>query len=320
MIPAKPRVFNVFYGEENYLLDRELRQALAWPGRDVVNLDGPETTEDAIVEALGDLPLDQERGTIVVVDNAEKVKVKAGLIAYANQRDGKDKSSLLVAICRSPQISKGWAEVAQKGRVTEHVKFKPWEKNKIKERLFKEVELLELTLEDAAFDILFRLHGEQTTCMINEVRKAAYLLEKGATVSRDVVLSICARRYAVAPWDVAEAAFAKDSKRAMRAVSMLFQDRGEEALVPIVASMMKQLEQLLILRSLLDQQQTPEAMGAALGIHPFRVQKDLPTVKKHTVPRLLEQMKKLCDLEAQIKGAATAKRTLVELAVLSLAA
>lgn len=320
MTPAKPRVFNVFYGEEGYLLDRELRGAVKWPDRHVHLLDGADTTEDAIVEAMGDLPLDENSGTIVVVDNAEEVKVSSGLIAYARRRNPKDRSSLLVAICRTAQLSKGWSEVAASGRAVEYARFKPWEKEKIKDRLLSEVELLGLTLEEGAFDLLFTLHGEQTSCMVNELRKATYLVENGAAISRDTVLSICARRYSVAPWDVAEAAFAKDSKRALRAVSMLFQDRGEETLVPVVASMMKQLERLVVLRNLLDQQQTPEAMGAALGIHPFRVKKDLPTVRKHTVPQLLEQMKNLCELEAQIKGAAPAKRTLVELAVLSLAA
>jgi DNA polymerase-3 subunit delta len=316
----QPRVFSVFYGEESYLLDRELSRALKWPDRVVTSLDGGEATEDAVISALQDLPLEEERGVVVVLDNADKVKIGAGLLAYADQRDPKDRSALLVAVCRSSHLSKGWSELARRGRAVEHPKFKPWEKNKIKERLFKETAALGFSLEEPAFDVLFTIYGDQMGSMINSIRKVSLLLEKGKAISKDLVLSLCSQRYAVAPWDVSDAAMAKDSKRALRKASMLFQEQGDEALVPIVASMMKKLEQTVLIRALLDRGQSPEAIGTALGIHAYRIQKELPSVKKHTVPQLLEQMKKICELEVQIKGAAPSKRTLVELAVLSLAA
>lgn len=316
----QPRVFSIFYGEESYLLDRELSRALKWPDRFVTSLDGREVTEDAVISALQDLPLEEDTGIIVVLDNAEKVKIGAGLLAYADQRDPKDKSALLVAICRSGHLTKGWSELAQKGRAVEHPRFKPWEKNKIKERILKETTMLGLSLEESAFDVLFTIYGEQTGSMTNSIRKMSLLMEKGKAISKDLVLFLCSPRFAVAPWDVSDAAFDKDSKRALRKASMLFQDQGDEALVPIVAAMMKKAEQTLLIRSLLDRGQSPEAIGTALGIHAYRIQKELPSVKKHTVPQLLEHMKNICELEVQIKGAAPSKRTLVELAVLSLAA
>lgn len=317
----QPRVFNVFYGDESYLLDREVHRALRWPGRSVISLDGAAVSEVAIVEALGDSVVSEDTdGTVVVVDNADEVKVTGPLVAYANEREPRDRSSLLVAVYRGAQLSKGWAEVAKRGRATSHLKLKPWEREKIKERILGEVAALGLQLEDAAFDVLFVLHSEQTSSILNEVRKAAYLVEKGAPISRDVVLAVCGRRHAVAPWSVSEAAFAKDPKRALRAIALLVQERGDEALVPIAAALMKQLETFLVLRQMLDQQASVETMGAALDLHPYRVQKDLPAVKRHTLPHLLTQMKILCDLEAHLKGPATAKRTRVELAVLSLAA
>lgn len=319
--PTKqPRAFSVFYGDETYLLDREHRRALKWPGRAVIALDGSAVTEVTILEALGDVPLDEGDGTVVVVDNANEVKVGEAMARYASERDPKDRSSVLVAICRTPQLSKGWAEVARSGRATAYVKLKPWEREKIQARVDGEAAALGLKLEDSAFDVLFELHGEQTALMVNELKKAAYLLEAGGNVTQELILSVCGRRRSAGPWTVSEAAFAKNPKRALRAIALLMQDKGEEALIPVVAGLMKQLETVLLLRRLLDQRASVETMGAALGLHPYRVQKDLPTVKKHTVPELLSQMKKLCELETQVKGPSMAKRTLVELAVLSLAA
>lgn len=320
-VPVKqPRVFSVFYGDEDYLLDRERRRALKWPGRSVIALDGSQATEVTVLEALGEVPLGDVDGVLVVLDNANDLKLSEAFIRYAAERDPKDKSSVLVAICRSAQLPKGWAEVAKQGRATGHLRLKPWEREKIHDRITAEVTAMGIKLDSAAFDVLFELHAEQTALILNELKKAAYLVEKGGTVTQELVLSTCGRRRAVAPWAVSDAAFAKNPKRALRAVALLMQDKGDEALVPIVAALMKQLESVLLMRHLLDQQATVETMGAALGLHPYRVQKDLSTVRKHTVPELLNQMKKLCELETQVKGPSTAKRTLVELAVLSLAA
>lgn len=316
-----PRIINIFYGEERYLLDRELRRALKWPDRLIMYLNGEKASEDAIVSALDDRPLLDDAGIAVVVDNAEQVKLGAALEGYVDQMgEEHDGSAILVAICRTGRLAKGWTQLGKKGRLVEHPRFKPWEKDKIKERMVKETSLLGLTLADGAFDVLFRVHGEQCDCIVNEIRKAALLLAKGEVVTSDLVLSLCARRVAVAPWDVAEAAFAKDVKRAMQTISMLYQDKGDEVLVPIVASLIKQLEQTVVMRSLLDRQQSAEAIAAALKLHPYRVQKELIVVQKHTTVQLINQMKNLCELEAQVKGAAPSKRTLVELAVLSLAA
>jgi DNA polymerase III delta subunit len=56
-------------------------------------------------------------------------------------------------------------------------------------------------------------------------------------------------------------------------------------------------------------------------MHEFACKTNLiPVAQKHTVKVLLGHMNQLCKLDAQVKGAARSKRTLVELAVLSLAA
>jgi DNA polymerase III delta subunit len=314
-----PRVVNIFYGEERYLLDRELARALRWPDRFITALDGEHCSEDGIVSVLGDRPLFDDKGVVVVVDNAESVKLAGTLAAYVDEVAA-DGSTVLVLICRTARLAKSWVQLGQKGRVVEHPRFKPWEREKIKERMGKEAVLLGLTLADGGFDVLFKVHGEQTDCMVNEIRKAAMLLAKGEQITSELVLSLCARRVAVAPWDVSEAAFAKDEKRALMAISTLYQDKGDESLVPVVMSMIKQLEQMVVMRSLLDRQQSPEAIASALGLHPYRVQRELVAVQKHTTAQLINQMKNLCELEVQVKGAAPSKRTLVELAVLSLAA
>lgn len=316
---SNTRVFTVFYGEEDYLLDRELMRALKWPDRMVTHLDGGPASEDDVVSALEEMTLDGSK-IVVVLDNAQKVKISKEFPAYLERRDVKDKSSLLVAICRSAALPKGWDKVASKGRAIEHPKFKPWEDDKFRGRLQKEASLFGLTVNEQAASLLLKLHKDDSCQMANEVRKLSFLVERGGEITLDLVRAICAQRYTVFPWDVAEEAVQRRSRPALLYTSLLFQEKGDEAAVPIVAALMKQVERLLLLRSMVDQNQTPETMGGVLGLHPYVVKKTLPVVQGYTVVRLRDQMQKLCELEVQVKGPASSKRTLVELAVLSLAA
>lgn len=315
------RVVHVFYGEETYLLDRELARVLRWREHLITLLDGATATEDRVVAALEDRALMDDCRVVVVVDNAEKIKLASALLTHVDAaKSAPDGASMLVAICRTERLSKGWLALGSTGRMVEHRRFKPWEKEKISERMTKEATLLGLTLSDGAFDVLFKVYGEQTALMVNELRKTALLLSKGDEITAELVLSLCARRSAVAPWDVSEAALAREPKRAMRALSMLYQEKGDEALIPVVAAMARTIEQAVMMRSLLDRQQGPEAIATALGVHPFRVKRELPSVEKHTSAQLIEQMNNICKLEVQAKGSSASKRTLVELAILSLAA
>lgn len=316
---ANTRVFTVFYGEESYLLDRELTRALKWPGRMVIRLDGVTTSEDDVISAMEETTLDGTR-VVVAVDNAEKVKVGKDFAAYLERRSGKDKGSSLVAVCRSAALPKAWEKLADKGRVVEHPKFKAWEEDKLKARLQKDAAALGLALDDDALGLMLKIYKDDSCLMANEVRKLSFLVERGGKITADMVRATCPQRSMVFPWDVADEAVRRRPRSALSYVALLFLENGDEAAVPIVAALMKQVERLLMLCSMVEQKKSPEAMGGVLGLHPYVVKKTLPVANGYTVSRLRDQMKKLCELEMQIKGPAPSKRTLVELAVLSLAA
>lgn len=309
----------VFCGLEHYLLDREKEKALNWPGRMVESHDGKDLTESELISALTQFTLDGG-GVAVVVDNAERVKVGQAFLDYMDSRDPKDTSSVLVAIIRQDTPPKAWESVAAKGRLVAHKRFKPWEHEKIEKRVLWEAKLLNLQLDSDALKTLLHLYGGNTGGMANEMRKLSFVVKAGGTVTRDHILKVCSRQVPVQPWDISEAAAKKQPKRALQMAGLLFKYEGEGAAVPILASLMKEVERLLIARDLLDRGVLETEVAAALKIHPFVFKKNVqPLVSRHSTPRLITQMKKLCELETRVKGAAMSKRTLVEAAILSLA-
>lgn len=321
MAKTKLGAFVVFYGEEDYLLDREYQKSKAWPDRMVTFLEGTSTTCDEVLDALFQLSLDDSLGVAVVLDNAQKLKPTKAFKQYVEGREATDSSAVLVAIFRDSKVPKGWDFLAAKARCVEHRKFKAWETPKIQARVLSEARRCGLEIAGKAMDLILKIYGQDIKGIVNEFQKLSFIIPAGGNITPKHILSVCRAQLAVQPWDVAAYAAEKDLKQALTTTALLFKYEGENIALPILAALMRQTEQLLVVRSLLDQGQLAKEIAQTLQVHEFLVGKVfVPAAKKHKASDLLLQMKTLCKLETQVKGQASSKRTLVELAVHQLAA
>lgn len=313
---------NVFYGDESYLLDRAKEKALAWPDREVTALEGKDTTEGDIVSAMDEFSYDSSE-RVVLVDNAEKVKLTKYFTKYLNDRypegQPQDPSTSLVAIVRGP-LPKTWSNPAAKGRAFVYSKFKPWEEAKIQKRVNDEAQLLGLTVDPAAFSMLYKVYREDTGRIVNELNKMAFIVGTDKVVTKELVQKVCSKQIPVMPWDISDAAGKKSKRKALTLAGLMFKYEGDNAAVPIVAALMRHVEKLIVARFLLDKGQTPKEIAGAINMAPFVYEKNFAAVvRKHSTDGLRLQMKKLCELETRVKSQAPSKRTLVDLAILSLA-
>lgn len=310
--------FVVAYGGEDHLLDLTLDKAKSWKDRVVSLYDGEDLT-DAEFVALCEQPcLDGDQ--VIILDNANKLKGDKVLSSYVKDRSKDDDSVIVVAILRSEKISSTWELAADKGQLQHFPKFKSWQEDKIHARIVDEADRLRLKLDPDVPGLFLKLLGDDLRSTSKELQKMTLLVGEGGRVTRKDVLSVIAPNVPAEPYEVAEVATMKDSKAALRLISVLFQNMGDGAAVPVTASLMKQVEKLLVARQMLDKGDSVEVIATRLDTHKFVVQKNiLPRARRFTVPELRDQMRKLCRLETQVKGAARSKRTLVELAVLSIA-
>jgi DNA polymerase III delta subunit len=121
------------------------------------------------------------------------------------------------------------------------------------------------------------------------------------------------------PFQVVEAALQKNEQGAMNALSFFYRNVGDEASIIISTSLMRQVEKLAVARQLLDKGTPEDEVASRLEMHAFRFRNYfLPMVKRHSLSAILETMTRLCKLDSDVKSASRSKRTLVELAVLSI--
>jgi DNA polymerase-3 subunit delta len=319
--PAGSKPFVVVFGGEDYLLDRERAKARTWAGRQVVTLEGDGLTDVDLVEVLRTGTFDESL-RVVVLDEANKVKGEKALKAYIADKDEKDITTILVAIVRAEKMPDVWAQAAKKGRVIERPRMKTWDRNnEVVKWIGEEAKRLGIRLGKGVDETMFALVGHDLGRLAGEVQKLEILVGRGNEATIEHLRQVLAPSPSAEAWQVAEAVADKDFRKAMNLLSTLYKCEGEEANVPVAYAMMKQIEKLMVARYMLDAKMSDEDMASALGVHPFRFKNSLlPMVRKHQMPDLIRHMRSLSELDSGVKGSSRSKRTLVELAVLSIAA
>lgn len=312
--------FVVSFGAEAFFLDGDFERARKWKDRTVIIVDGDGISD---VELVGILESRSMEGTprVVVVDEANKIKGDKALKAYIEEKSPKDDSTVLVAIVRSEKCPEVWSQAAKKGKLIEHKKLKTYENNnEIVKWAESEARRIGLTLDKGIADALYTLIGSDLYRISSELQKLLLLVGKEKATLQHLKLVI-APSPSAEPYQVAEAAVGKDARRAMNLLSTIYKTtREDEANVPITNALMRQVEQIMVARSLLDRGMSEDDIATAVGMHPFRFKNFfLPQVRKHQMKDLVRVMSRLCRLDANVKGSARSKRTHVELAVLSVA-
>jgi DNA polymerase III delta subunit len=316
-----PRVpFLVAYGAENFLLDKEIQRARKWPGRDVFLIEGEDITEGKLISVLSEGSLGGTPITIVL-DNAQKVKLGKPMKAFVESKSKSDTSTVLVAVARTEKVPAGWSDVAEKGEISESPKFKPWMVDPIIRWIETEASTHQVKLAEGVAKALLYFVDSDLYRLSNEVRKLAIFVGPDGIVQKEHLNLVLSATPGATVFQVAEATMSKNKVEAMNTFSRLYKNEGSGCLVFMTSTLMKQVERALIVRRQLDRGVDADLVAASVGLDakkfPYRQLSE--SARKHTVRELVGHMGRLCRLDADVKGAATSKRTLVELAVLAIA-
>lgn len=316
--------FIVIYGDEDFLQDRFIESRVAaWKDRRQVHRRDAAHTKAADVLSLCENQsyFDEDLGRAVILDNAESLKVDKAFEQYVQEKSAQDQSSVILAVIRDNDIPKFWSEASTKGSQFGFFKFPPWKTKDILERFTNEATRLGLTLDEGVADMIYNNVGDNLRLVANEMQKMSYLVGDRKNITRADYLKILVPGTDVEPKQISEAALSRNLLATANRLSKIFKLMGEEKAGPAVTtSCLYLVERVLVARQMLDRGDSIKAIADHLKVHPYACEKNLiPLARIHSVKSLLGHMQNLCKLDSQVKGAARSKRTLVELAVLSIA-
>ena len=317
MAPNQFKPFVVSFGGEDLLLDRDMDKAKTWAGRSYRVLNGETVDGDQIVSVCETY---SEDSRTVIVDNAHKVRDNKALREYIENRSVGDKSVILVAIVRSEKLPEMWSLAVSKGKGLERKKLKPWDESGHLTWIKLETDRCRVSIEDVVAKQLLQLVGTDFYRLANEIRKLSLYVGPAGRIQKEHILLVTTPTPRAEPWQVAEHVISKDLRKALSMFSLLYKNEGEDCLLPVVRSMMKQVEKSAVIRSLLDKGVADADIAVTVGMKewPFK-NMAAPNARKHELKSLVQYMGRLCKLDADVKGPALSKRTLVELTMLSIA-
>lgn len=326
-----PAPFTVVYGAESYFLDVAIMDARQWKGRAVTMLDASEGLDEQELLNILNTPDYENRPRTVIIEEAQKVKESKEKLfrEYVNVKRPNDLSVVLVAIVRSDKLPDIWRvavsklpESAKREALREHPKLKTYStKNEVHAFILNEAARMGLKLEVGVETSLCLLTGGSLHRIMNELRKFQTFLGDGKQlVEMKHLKLVTAHSYSVEPYAVVEAAFNKETLKAMNNLSLLYRSTDEDPEVRVTSGLMRQLQKVIVARSLLDKGSSDGDIAAAFEMNAWACSKFfIPMVRKHSLASLASHMSRLCKLELDVKGSSRSKRTLVELAVLSIA-
>lgn len=265
----------------------------------------------------------QDEPLTLVIDNAQAVKItkEKALQSYIENTSSSDLSVVLVGVVRSDKLPSVWELAGDKGKLYERKKFKTWDNGKdyVKWSV-GEATRLKVSFSKGVEQLFYQYVGADLYRMANELKKLARLVGTNGKITKEHLLLVTSPSPQAEPYQVAEAAMAKSPKQAMNSLSILFRNSGESVCIPVVYALMKQVEKMIVIRQMLATGTPEEDIASAVGMNPWPFKNfALPIARKHELKSLVRYMKRLCTLDADVKGPARSKRTLVELTVLAIA-
>lgn len=315
--------FLVLYGDEHFSMDRVKASKIAsWSkNRTIIRKDGADINDEELVGFFeNNSSFDEPENKAVILDNAQDLKLKGDLEEYIAKKDPKDLSCVVLAIVRAEKLPAVWKSAVKKGEQAYFAKLKYWETDKAVSRVIDEALALGVKLDKNLAEIIHRYLGDNLGAIFNELTKLACIAKDGV-VTKKQLISVLAPDLRVKPFQVAEAATEKNFRQALSMAATCYKNMGEGANITLTDALLTQVEKLAVIRQLLDQGETSQGIAIRLGIHEYVCKKTLiPLAQKHSLKGLLKHMNDLCKLDVQVKGAARSKRTLVELAILSITA
>lgn len=323
--------FAVAYGTEGYFLDLAISTVRSWPKRSVTMLDASEGLDEQELINILQTPDYENRARTVIIEDAHKFKESKEklLREFAKTKHPTDPSVVLLAVVRAEKLPEIWKTVlarlpdhSRRDILKEYPKLKTYStNNEVLEFIREQAKRLKLKMAPEVDEWFYKLTGGELHRVMNELRKLRNFLGDGdQTVTMKHLSLVTAHSYNVEPYMIVEAAFKKDVRTAMNELSRLYKSTSDDPAVSMANSLMRQLQKVIVARALLDKGGSADDVATAIEMHPWACKKFfIPMVQKHDLTTLASHMSRLCKLELDVKGSSRSKRTLVELAVLSIA-
>jgi DNA polymerase-3 subunit delta len=315
----------LFYGDEDYLVDEEVRrvkaqfQAKAAGGLDVETVEGRSATVSQIINSVASVPI-LFGGKMVVVRDLSLLKPSKRSIADDDPNKDDDKTDSDVDLTQLFQTLKGLSSdtclifvvyggvdkrrkfyklLADIADVREFKPFAEWEQEKLLSWIVSQVKRAGKKIGSHASRLLMEISGSNLRSLSSEIEKlSAYIGERDQIEEQDI--EAVASRGSISIFSLITSLRDKDVKSALSALDRLLKDKEEPAsIIGLIAS---QFRMLLEVKSLKDAGLSESEIAARLGANYYYVKKCSEKTHNFSLEKLKQIMELLHTTDIKLKS------------------
>lgn len=179
-------------------------------------------------------------------------------------------------------VDKRTSEYKKLAKIAECVEFKHLDQKQLTEYIMQILKKCNLNVSLEVASYMQSVCGEEKSNTINELQKLSIYLEKGDTVTKEVIDKVCSKTLHAKIFDVLSLIVNKKTKQAITQLNDLLEQK--EPVVKIYIMLYKQIKQMYMIKYL--KQKNEINIAKALGIHPFVFKNLSYSCDKYTLKEL----------------------------------
>ncbi len=331
----------LFYGEEDYLMDEEIKKLTGTNALNVEFLDGVREPMDVIINSIASVPLLLGDKVVVITDpwflkaqrargarseEEEKEEGEEG----DGRRELRDEIDQLIPVLetlsggvkvifvvhgKADRRKKLYKVIEKLGEVREFKPFAEWEQEKLEAWIMKRVNASGKKIGGGAAETLMEISGRGLRALSSEIDKlVTYVGERSSIEEADV--RELASSGEMSAFSLSGAVRDRDVHASLEALTRLLKDNEEP--VSLIGLLASQFRMLLQVKSLKEQGLSDPQIASRLGANIYFVKRSSEKTHHYTLSELERNLKLLHAADLRIKTGAGSPPSILEMAVIEI--
>lgn len=338
----------LFYGEEDFLIDEEIKKLVGSGSLNIETFDGLRGPMDKIINSIASVSLLLGERVVIVKDpwflKTQRANLPAGRQGGARSEEvgeegeegeeGKgagDKGIeqlaqvlgslaggvrvVFVVYGNADRRKKLFKVIEKLADVREFKPYAEWEQEKLESWIIRKVNSSGKKIGGGAAELLMDISGASLRALSSEIDKlVTYVGDRGSIEESDV--KAVASSGEISAYSLVSALRDRNTHSSIEALTRLIRDNVEP--VPLIGLMASQFRMLLQVKSLKDARLSPSQISQRLGANPYFVRKCSENSHHYSLAEMKNILELLHNADLKIKTGYGSPRSILEMTIIEI--
>ncbi len=307
----------LLYGTEKFLIDKEIKKISN--NIELININTYDLNVDHLNKAIEDsetISLFGEKKVVIVYNSyifsTKKNNIEQNIEVLENYLNNINPDTILIFVLYEGKIDERKKIVKKFKEIGKILNFNSSSNiNNIVKDMF-----LNYKINNSSINLLIDRVGKDLNILEQEVNKILIYKDDDINITDDDIIKLTNKNIEIDIFALIEAIVSKDKKKALDIYYEMIKCNEEP--IKIIVMLSNQFRIIYQTKEMYKKGYTENDIASILGIHPYRIKLALNSSRNYNSKDLLEYLKKLADLDIEIKTGNISKEIGLELFIINL--